>query len=59
MRHTSASPRDRHANLGTGEIDVDLLVAVVTAADAPVICETADQGRKDDIALLRDRTAAQ
>jgi deoxyribonuclease-4 len=28
---------------------------VVAAADAPVICETADEGRKDDIALLRDR----
>jgi deoxyribonuclease IV len=53
------SGRDRHANLGTGEIDVDVLVAVVRAADAPVICETADQGRKDDIALLRDRTARQ
>ncbi|MDT5011696.1 MAG: deoxyribonuclease [Mycobacterium sp.] len=55
----AGSGRDRHANLGAGEIDVDLLVAVVKAADAPVICETADQGRKDDIALLRDRTAAQ
>jgi deoxyribonuclease-4 len=53
------SGRDRHANLGTGEFDVDLLVAVVTAADAPVICETADEGRKDDIALLRDRTSSQ
>jgi deoxyribonuclease-4 len=53
----SGSGRDRHANLGTGEIDVDLLVAVVDAAGAPVICETADEGRKDDIALLRDRTA--
>ena len=31
-----------------------LLVAVVTAADAPVICETADEGRKDDIAFLRE-----
>jgi deoxyribonuclease-4 len=51
------SGRDRHANLGAGEIDVDLLVAVVDAADAPVICETADEGRKDDIALLRDRTS--
>jgi deoxyribonuclease IV len=54
----AGSGRDRHANLGAGEIDVDLLVAVVTAADAPIICETADQGRKDDIALLRDRTRA-
>jgi deoxyribonuclease IV len=32
---------------------------VVIAADAPVICETADEGRKDDIALLRDRTSSQ
>jgi deoxyribonuclease-4 len=53
----AGSGRDRHANLGAGSIDVDLLVAVVAAADAPVICETADEGRKDDIALLKDRCA--
>jgi deoxyribonuclease-4 len=51
------SGRDRHANLGTGQIDLDLLVAVIKAADAPVICETAEQGRRDDIAVLRDRIA--
>ena len=45
---------DRHANFGTGQIDPQLLVAVVGAADAPVICETADAGRKDDIAFLRE-----
>jgi deoxyribonuclease IV len=28
---------------------------VVRAAGAPVICETADEGRKDDIAFLRER----
>jgi deoxyribonuclease-4 len=47
------SGRDRHENLGFGTIDPELLVAVVTAAGAPVICETADAGRKDDIAFLR------
>jgi deoxyribonuclease-4 len=52
----AGSGRDRHANLGTGQIDPDLLVAAVTAAGAPVICETADEGRKDDIAFLRDKT---
>jgi len=26
----------------------------VAAAAAPVICETADEGRKDDIAFLRE-----
>lgn len=54
----AGSGRDRHANLGTGTIDSDLLIAVVTAAGAPVVCETADEGRKDDIALLRSGTSA-
>ena len=49
----AGSGRDRHANLGAGTIDPELLVAVVSAAGAPVVCETADGGRKDDIALLR------
>jgi deoxyribonuclease-4 len=53
----AGSGRDRHANLGSGTIDPELLVAVVTAAGAPVVCETADEGRKDDIALLRSGTA--
>ena len=35
------------------EIDPELLLAVVRAAEAPVICETADPGRRDDIAFLR------
>jgi deoxyribonuclease-4 len=47
------SGRDRHANIGTGTIDPELLVAVVAKAGAPVICETADEGRKDDIAFLK------
>jgi deoxyribonuclease-4 len=51
----AGSGRDRHANLSTGHIDPELLVATVKAAGAPVICETADEGRKDDIAFLRDR----
>src|SRR5258705_101218 len=45
-----------HADFGTGQIDPEVLVAVVEAADGPVICETADEGRKDDIAFLRERT---
>ena len=53
-RDAAGSGADRHANFGTGQIDPDLLVAVVRAADAPVICETAEEGRKDDIAFLRD-----
>jgi deoxyribonuclease IV len=53
----AGSGRDRHANLGTGQIDTELLVAAVNAAGAPVICETADEGRKDDIAFLREKTS--
>jgi deoxyribonuclease-4 len=52
----AGSGRDRHTNLGSGQIDLDLLVAVVREADAPVVCETPDEARKDDIALLRERT---
>jgi deoxyribonuclease-4 len=52
------SGRDRHDNLGRGQIDPDLVVAVVRAADAPVIVETPGgvEGQSADIALLRDRT---
>jgi endonuclease IV len=53
-RDAADSGADRHANFGTGQIDPQLLVAVVTAAAAPVICETSDEGRKDDIAFLRE-----
>src|SRR3954453_10870926 len=34
------SGRDRHENLGNGEIDAELIVAVVRAAGAPVVVET-------------------
>ena len=34
-----------------------LLVAIVAASDAPVVCETAPEGRKDDVAFLRDQTS--
>jgi deoxyribonuclease-4 len=53
-RDAAGSGADRHANFGTGQIDPQLLVAVVRAADAPVICETAEAGRKDDIAFLKE-----
>jgi deoxyribonuclease-4 len=50
------SGADRHANFGTGQIDPDLLVAVVAAAGAPVVCETPGgaEGQGADIAFLRD-----
>jgi deoxyribonuclease IV len=56
-KDAAGSGADRHANIGTGTIDPELLVAIVAAADAPVVCETAPEGRKDDVAFLRDQTS--
>lgn len=50
------SGRDRHDNLETGQIDPELLVAVVRAAGAPVICETPVSGQSRDVGWLRART---
>jgi len=49
------SGADRHANLGTGQIDLDVLLGVVRAAGCPVVVETPRDGQADDIALLRER----
>lgn len=49
------SSRDRHANIGAGTIDPDLLVAVCASAGAPVVVETPDEGQADDIAFLRGK----
>ena len=54
-RDEFGSGRDRHANIGTGTIDPALLLGVVRAAGAPVICETPDPA--SDIRWLRDRLA--
>jgi deoxyribonuclease-4 len=47
------SGADRHQNLGRGEIDVELIVAVLRAAGAPAVVETPADGHIADIALLR------
>ena len=47
------SGADRHQNLGQGEIDVDLIVAVLRSAGAPAVVETPVEGQIADIALLR------
>ena len=51
------SGADRHTNLGSGEIDPDELVAVVRAADAPIVVETPGEGHIADIAWLKERLA--
>jgi deoxyribonuclease-4 len=54
------SGADRHANFGAGQIDPDDLLAVVTAAGAPVVCETPGgaEGQRADIAWLREHLPA-
>jgi len=51
------SRRDRHANLGQGEIPENLLAGVVRAANAPVVVETPGEAVEQaaDIAWLRER----
>jgi deoxyribonuclease-4 len=54
-RDPLGSNRDRHANLGSGEIPVELLADLVRSADAPVVVETPGgaAGQSADIALLK------
>jgi deoxyribonuclease-4 len=47
------SGADRHDNLGHGQIDPDLIIAVIRAAGAPAVVETPADGQAADIALLR------
>lgn len=53
-RDEFGSARDRHANIGSGTIEPDVLAAVVAAAGAPVIVETPPEGQAADIAYLRE-----
>lgn len=51
------SGRDRHESLGAGQIEESVLVDVVGACAAPVVCETpgGPQAQRDDLAWLRAR----
>lgn len=53
----AGSGRDRHANLGEGMVEPDVLVDVIRAAGAPVVVETPGQseGQARDITWLRAR----
>jgi deoxyribonuclease IV len=52
-RDEQGSGRDRHAGVPDGTIDPALLLDVIRAAGAPVVCETPDPA--GDIAWLRER----
>ncbi|MEW9533663.1 deoxyribonuclease IV [Microbispora sp. NPDC049125] len=47
------SGADRHANIGAGQIDAEVIVEVCRAAGAPIVVETPFEGQADDIAFLR------
>ena len=51
------SGADRHANLGAGNIDPDLIVGAVRSAGVPVVCETPGGATEHtaDIEWLRER----
>jgi deoxyribonuclease-4 len=52
-RDEFGSSRDRHANIATGTIEPDLLVAVCAAVESPIVVETPSDGQAADIAFLR------
>jgi len=52
-RDEFGSGRDRHAGLESGTIDPELILGVIRAAGAPVICETPDP--EADVAWLARR----
>jgi len=52
-RDPFGSNRDRHANLGEGEIPFELLLGILRAAATPVLVETPEEGQAQDIARLR------
>lgn len=57
-RDEAGCGRDRHANLGQGRIDPELLVAMVKEADAPVLVVETPGGAEeqaDDIRWIRGR----
>src|ERR1700742_1388634 len=58
-RDPFGSSRDRHANLTSGTIDPELILGVVRAAGAPLVCETPDTDGSlaGDVSWLRGHLA--
>jgi deoxyribonuclease-4 len=54
----AGSGRDRHCNFADGELDREVLLAMVEASGSPaVICETPWEGIADDVGWLKERLA--
>ncbi len=56
-KDAAGSGRDRHENLGAGQIPAEALAEVVRRAGSPVVCETPVAGMKDDIAFVKEALA--
>lgn len=56
-RDAAGSGRDRHAPLGRGQLDPEVLVALLRDADAPVMLETPPENHAEEIAWLREQLA--
>ena len=54
-RDAAGSGRDRHAPLGRGQLDPEVLVALLRDADAPVMLETPPENHAEEIAWLREQ----
>ena len=54
-RDTFDSGADRHANIGTGQLDGDDLAGLLKSAGAPILVETPSEGQAADIAWIRER----
>jgi len=56
-KDTAGSGRDRHENLGHGQIGVEAIAEVVAAAGVPAICETPGgvAEHRADVEALRSR----
>lgn len=53
-RDEQGSSRDRHETLTKGQIPAEDILAALRLADAPVVCETPDDGVAGDISWLRE-----
>ncbi len=56
-RDAAGTGADRHANLGSGEMDPDDIRRMIRACEAPVIVETPGEGHPADLEFVREALA--
>ena len=58
-RDMAGSGRDRHAPLGQGQLDPEVLLALLREAKAPVMLETPPENHAAEIAWLREQLGSE